>query len=197
MMLFGATKAVAELGQPAVNALQQFKSLVTRECCDCGGFVVEATDGLCLAAFMEPAAAAIWALRCQTNLCAHNWSPEVLASPYFREVREYQRIQRGRGQPGRRVTNVICRGPRIRTGISVGSVTAEVSSATARLSYRGKVMNRSARVASQATDNQVCVYVCVHGWGAMRIIAPSQEAKMQFRGCGPSQRKIRVRSVRS
>ncbi|GLI67730.1 hypothetical protein VaNZ11_011931 [Volvox africanus] len=155
MMLFGATKAVAELGQPAVNALQQFKSLVTRECCDCGGFVLEATDGLCLAAFMEPAAAAIWALRCQTILCAHNWSPEVLASPYFREVREYQRNQRGRGLPVRRVANVVCRGPRIRTGIAVGSVTAEVSSATARLSYRGKVMNRSARVASQATDNQV------------------------------------------
>ncbi|GIL86420.1 hypothetical protein Vretimale_11650 [Volvox reticuliferus] len=190
MMLFGATKAVAELGQPAVNALQQFKSLVTRECCDCGGFVVEATDGLCLAAFMEPAAAAIWALRCQTNLCAHNWSPEVLASPYFREVREYQRIQRGRGQPGRRVTNVICRGPRIRTGISVGSVTAEVSSATARLSYRGKVMNRSARVASQATDNQLLLSEAA--W--QRIVATagicallSDGAPASLHGCADGQ----------
>lgn len=45
------------------------QSIVTRECCQAGGYVVEATDGLCLAAFVEPAAAAIWALSCK-KVCA-------------------------------------------------------------------------------------------------------------------------------
>ncbi|GFR50127.1 hypothetical protein Agub_g12278, partial [Astrephomene gubernaculifera] len=155
MTVAGATKAVAELGQPAVSALQQFKTIVTHECYGCGGFVVEATDGLCLAAFMEPAAGAIWALRCKEAITAHSWSREVLSSPHFQEVKEYTKIYRGRGLPSRRVAHVLYRGPRIRTGIAVGPVTAEVSSSTARLAYRGKVMNRSARVASKAADNQV------------------------------------------
>lgn len=37
-----------------------------RECGLAGGYVVEATEGLCLAAFAHPATALGWALDCRT-----------------------------------------------------------------------------------------------------------------------------------
>lgn len=47
------------------------------------------------------------------------------------------------------------RGPRLRAGIHVGEVSCDVHSSTGRLSYRGRVMNRAARIAYKARDGQV------------------------------------------
>lgn len=49
----------------------------------------------------------------------------------------------------------VARGPRPRTGVHVGEVTAEVSRTTCRLTYRGRVMNRTSRIAHKAGPGQV------------------------------------------
>jgi hypothetical protein len=41
------------------------------------------------------------------------------------------------------------RGPRIKIGIDVGKVQADVSPVTGRMVYRGRVMNRAARISSK------------------------------------------------
>lgn len=52
---------------------------------------------------------------------------------------------------------LVQRGPRIRVGIAWGSAAVDVSEATGRMVYRGKLMNRAARIASKAIDGQVLV----------------------------------------
>ncbi|EFJ45840.1 hypothetical protein VOLCADRAFT_118195 [Volvox carteri f. nagariensis] len=106
MHVASASMLVAELGQPGVEALQQFKSIATGLCSRCGGYVVEASEGLCLAAFRHAAAALVWALASREALATHPWS-------------------------------------------------AEVNAATGRMTYRGKVMNRTSRIAHKATSEQI------------------------------------------
>lgn len=50
---------------------------------------------------------------------------------------------------------VLERGPRIKVGVDCGCVTAELHPYSGRLNYRGKVLNRAARVANQAAPGQV------------------------------------------
>lgn len=50
---------------------------------------------------------------------------------------------------------VVARGPRIRCGMSLGTVMTNVSGVTGRLNYRGKVMNRAARISLKAGEGQV------------------------------------------
>jgi class 3 adenylate cyclase len=49
------------------------------------------------------------------------------------------------------------RGLRLKVGIDVGKVMDSVHAATGRMAYRGKVMNRAARIASAASSGQVCL----------------------------------------
>ncbi|KAG2500097.1 hypothetical protein HYH03_001680 [Edaphochlamys debaryana] len=55
-------------------------------------------------------------------------------------------------EPLRRIVE---RGLRVKVGIDVGPVTYSLTPASGRLSYRGKVMNRAARVAGAAASGQV------------------------------------------
>ncbi|KAG2490415.1 hypothetical protein HYH03_011215 [Edaphochlamys debaryana] len=51
--------------------------------------------------------------------------------------------------------HVLFRGLRVKAGIDYGPARAGLNGATGRLAYRGRVMNRAARVASRATAGQV------------------------------------------
>lgn len=53
------------------------------------------------------------------------------------------------------LNTVVFRGPRLKTGVDTGQVLGEVHAMTGRMTYRGKVMNRAARVASTASTGQV------------------------------------------
>ncbi len=47
------------------------------------------------------------------------------------------------------------RGLRFKSGLDCGDVLAQVHTTTGRMTYRGRVMNRSARIAGLATAGQV------------------------------------------
>ncbi|GLI67737.1 hypothetical protein VaNZ11_011988 [Volvox africanus] len=164
MHVASASMLVAELGQPGVEALQQFKSIATGLCSRCGGYVVEASEGLCLAAFRHAAAALVWALASREALTSHPWSAEVRRWYRFALANNFS----SRGN----------RGPRPRTGVHVGGVNVEVNAATGRMTYRGKVMNRTSRIAHKATSEQI---VCSkEAWDAVeaslqRMVADIQE----------------------
>ncbi|GFR50076.1 hypothetical protein Agub_g12220 [Astrephomene gubernaculifera] len=161
MHVASASMLVAELGQPGVEALQQFKSIVTELCSRCGGYLVEASEGLCLAAFRHAAAALVWALSCREALEQHNWSAEVrrwyrFTSPNPGGPKPVTGgPNTGGGAPHTNPTPRNGRGPRPRTGVHVGSVNVEVNQATGRMTYRGKVMNRTSRIAHKAASEQI------------------------------------------
>ena len=49
----------------------------------------------------------------------------------------------------------VFRGPRLKTGIDIGQVLARLHTMTGRMTYRGKVMNRAARISAAASSGQV------------------------------------------
>ncbi len=53
------------------------------------------------------------------------------------------------------INTVVFRGLRLKTGVDTGQVLGEVHAMTGRMTYRGKVMNRAARIASTASTGQV------------------------------------------
>ncbi len=104
---------------------------------------MEASEGLCLAAFRHAAAALVWALAAREALSNHPWSVEVRRWYRFAVANSSYATSRG------------ARGPRPRTGVHVGGVNVEINAATGRMTYRGKVMNRTSRIAHKAASEQV------------------------------------------
>ncbi|KAG1658835.1 hypothetical protein FOA52_008260 [Chlamydomonas sp. UWO 241] len=139
----------------AARALSVLVALANRLICNAGGYIVELTSsGLCLAAFHEPASAVAWGL-CLIEVLKHaEWDEELLAHELFEEVLVLASIPAGqplpRGVPA--AHNVLFRGPRLKIGIDVGHVQADVSPVTGRMTYRGKVMNRAARICGKASS---------------------------------------------
>ncbi|KXZ56440.1 hypothetical protein GPECTOR_1g394 [Gonium pectorale] len=126
MKVVGASTLLADLPGPASRALEQFQRLVSRLLGEAGGYLVEGGDGLVLAAFGCPLAGVEWALNTVAGLKELDWEEELLAHELCEEV-----------------------------GLDVGAVTYSLTEASGRLSYRGKVMNRSARIAGTAAAGQV------------------------------------------
>ncbi|KXZ56438.1 hypothetical protein GPECTOR_1g392 [Gonium pectorale] len=126
MKVVGASTLLADLPGPASRALEQFQRLASRLLGEAGGYLVEGGDGLVLAAFGCPLAGVEWALKTVAGLKELDWEEELLAHELCEEV-----------------------------GLDVGAVTYSLTEASGRLSYRGKVMNRSARIAGTAAAGQV------------------------------------------
>ncbi|KAG1660556.1 hypothetical protein FOA52_002000 [Chlamydomonas sp. UWO 241] len=140
----------------ATRALSVFATLLTRLLCEAGGYLVELTSsGLCLAAFREPASAVAWGL-CLIEVMKHaDWDEELLAHVLCEEVLVCaggSQHHSGQGTAAPMVGRVLFRGPRVKIGIDVGQVQADVSPVTGRMTYRGKVMNRAARICGKASS---------------------------------------------
>ncbi|KXZ43871.1 hypothetical protein GPECTOR_78g59 [Gonium pectorale] len=158
--------------RPLLPSRTTNQSIVTDLCCRCGGYVVEASEGLCLAAFRHAAAALVWALCSREALAGHNWSSEV---------RRWYRFATTNALHG---TTRSGRGPRPRTGVHVGGVNVEVNAATGRMTYRGKVMNRTSRIAHKAASEQPCLIfhqiVCSkEAWDAVEASIASAICEIQ------------------
>ncbi|KAL6754416.1 hypothetical protein V8C86DRAFT_354545 [Haematococcus lacustris] len=156
------------------------------------GYLVELSGGLCLAAFLSPAAALLWALQLRADLLEAPWQEELLAHELCEEVAVAQAVDvqpelhplrprqeeegatpqpiskaaslRSEGTgPGpckllpvtAEVMSVLFRGPRLKVGVDVGRVHADINPVTARMTYRGRVMNRAARIADKAHSGSV------------------------------------------
>jgi hypothetical protein len=52
--------------------------MVTQRAAHYAGYVVEATEGLCLAAFADPLAAVVWAVECGALMRGHNWDSQLM-----------------------------------------------------------------------------------------------------------------------
>ncbi|KAL6762373.1 nucleotide cyclase [Haematococcus lacustris] len=153
-------------------------------CSDTAGYLVEVTEGLLLVAALRPSCAIRWALSLMRSCLAADWPEELLAHELGEQVAmnipvATQPANRKRGPQGshqlakltRSIAEsqsrsvgaiqtqllVLMRGLRLKCGIDVGSVKSSVSSLSARMEFRGKVMNRAARISALATTGQVWV----------------------------------------
>ncbi|MEW5301527.1 MAG: hypothetical protein WDW36_004384 [Sanguina aurantia] len=169
-------------------ALQIFHNLVGEELKKRRGYLVEAVDGLFLAAFQRPADAILWALECNEDMIKQEWPEELLTHELCEEL-----VISASTKEGDVVNTIVFRGLRLKTGVDTGQVLGEVHAMTGRMTYRGKVMNRAARVASTASTGQV---LCSSDSWNLATSSPEGESLMAAnRVAGSSLGQFRLKGV--
>ncbi|KAG2486342.1 hypothetical protein HYH03_015046 [Edaphochlamys debaryana] len=185
LKVIGASTLLADLPGPAARAIEAVERMACGLLGAAGGYLVEGGDGLMLAAFGLPLVGLEWALDVMEGLRGLAWEEELLSHELCEEVVTVAPTPSVAndgitpaapdksslaGQPGylreqlarsgsvrisaatRRTRDV---GLRVKCGLAIGSVSHSLTVASGRLSYRGKVMNRAARIAGVAAAGQV------------------------------------------
>lgn len=150
MNVVGAQTLLSWNADVAQQAIKIFHVVVGEELKRLKGYLVEAVDGLFLAAFQRPSDAILWALECNEAMVTQDWPDDLLAHELCEEL-----VISAPTKEGEVVNTVVFRGLRLKTGVDTGQVLGEVHAMTGRMTYRGKVMNRAARIASTASTGQV------------------------------------------
>ncbi|GFH21293.1 guanylate cyclase domain-containing protein, partial [Haematococcus lacustris] len=155
-----AASLLSEVPTAARQALNTFQAVCLAALTQHQGYAVELVDGLLLAAFHEPWHAIVWALDCQQAMAHQAWPAELLDH------------LAGLGKPPR---------------LDVGRVAATVMPQTGRIHYRGKVMNRAARVCSRCLPGQVLATGLVWEYSAQQ--GGLQAAGVRGDALGPAEMK--------
>ncbi|GLI71278.1 hypothetical protein VaNZ11_016406 [Volvox africanus] len=116
----------------------------------CRGYIVEAYGGLLLASFSHPGQAVRCCLALLDAMPGLPWPAALLENALCEEL-TVARLD----STGAVSREVLFRGLRIKAGLDYGAVHATINSATGRVSYRGRVMNRASRISSNASSGQV------------------------------------------
>ncbi|KAG1678409.1 hypothetical protein FOA52_015176 [Chlamydomonas sp. UWO 241] len=117
---------------------------------DVGGYLVELTSsGLCLAAFCHPLDAIAWGAGLIEVMKHHQWGEELIGHELCEEVLLHEPACTDGSTPLQ--SRLLFRGPRIKIGVDMGKVQADVSPVSGRMTYRGRVMNRAARISGKAS----------------------------------------------
>lgn len=159
----GASTLMSWNGSIAHEVLTTFRTRATHLATPLRGYVAESVDGLVLAVFSRPVDGVMWALRTHQVLLSMDWPEELLSYELGEEVTVSTGLDSETGgEEGQEL--VLFRGPRLRTGMDLGSVTGDVNPLTGRMTYRGRVMNRAARISAAAPSGQVHCSAAV--WGS-------------------------------
>ncbi|KXZ43981.1 hypothetical protein GPECTOR_76g803 [Gonium pectorale] len=152
----------------AHTALTMFRDHVTLELIKYQGYLVEAVDGLVLASFSSPSAGLRWAVKCQHDMTMLPWPQELLSH----EACEEWLIPRVNAVSGLTEEALLFRGLRLKAGVDMGRLRGEINCITGRMSYRGRAMNRAARIVAAAGTGQVLASAEV--WTASSTQAAAQ-----------------------
>ncbi|KAJ9511247.1 hypothetical protein QJQ45_017159 [Haematococcus lacustris] len=150
LYVVGLAELLAWDPQEAASALALFSALIKQQLMAWNGYLVEHVDGFVLAAFACPVSALRWACICQEHLKQLPWSDRLLAHPLAESL-----ITAEMGSNGEARQTLVYRGLRIKVGADVGSVRSSLQPVTGVVAFRGRVMNRAARIASRAGSGQV------------------------------------------
>mmetsp|Transcript_28764 Transcript_28764/g.85064 ORF Transcript_28764/g.85064 Transcript_28764/m.85064 type:complete len:1264 (-) Transcript_28764:2219-6010(-) len=163
--MVGVSMLQAWNNELASKALETYAAIATHLLQEAGGYLVELTSsGLCLAAFDQPLSAVVWGLCVIEAMKFADWDEDLLANELCEEVLLQEQRPRPNKRPSVEQTSstaeqlapmamqhsMLFRGPRVKIGVDCGQVLADVSPVTGRMTYRGRVMNRAARISSKA-----------------------------------------------
>ncbi|GLC52846.1 hypothetical protein PLESTB_000674900, partial [Pleodorina starrii] len=98
----------------------------------------------------------------------------------------------GGGGGGGARRHLVFRGLRIKSGLDCGDVLARVHATTGRMTYRGRVMNRAARIAGMATAGQV---LCSRGLWDSSGLAVSPDLCQQALAVGESMGEVQLKGL--
>ncbi|KAJ9511369.1 hypothetical protein QJQ45_029811, partial [Haematococcus lacustris] len=167
LYVVGLAELLAWDPQEAANALALFSALIKQQLMAWNGYLVEHVDGFVLAAFACPVSALRWACICQEHLKQLPWSNRLLAHPLTESL-----ITAEMGSNGEARQMLVYRGLRIKVGADVGAVRTSLHPVTGVMAFRGRVMNRAARIASRAGSGQVLCSAAVWAhWAGNSMLA--------------------------
>ncbi|KAJ9511227.1 hypothetical protein QJQ45_017170, partial [Haematococcus lacustris] len=150
LYVVGLAELLAWDPQEAASALALFSALIKQQLMTWNGYLVEHVDGFVLAAFACPVSALRWACICQEHLKQLPWSDGLLAHPLTELLVTAEMDSNGEARQ-----TLVYRGLRIKVGADVGAVRTSLHPVTGVMAFRGRVMNRAARIASRAGSGQV------------------------------------------
>ncbi|KAJ9511504.1 hypothetical protein QJQ45_029834 [Haematococcus lacustris] len=150
LYVVGLAELLAWDPQEAASALALFSALIKQQLMAWNGYLVEHVDGFVLAAFACPVSALRWACICQEHLKQLPWSDGLLAHPLTELLITAEMSSNGEARQ-----TLVYRGLRIKVGADVGAVRTSLHPVTGVMAFRGRVMNRAARIASRAGSGQV------------------------------------------
>ncbi|MEW5318953.1 MAG: hypothetical protein WDW38_010132 [Sanguina aurantia] len=125
------------------------------------GYLVEMCDGLLLATFSSARDAIGYALIAKKRLTLQEWPEELLENGLCTEVVSSEDDsgdddEEEGARPPRRLSTRLAMSPRIKAGVDCSSsVRTHISPSTGRMTYRGRAMNRAARIAAKAPGGVV------------------------------------------
>ncbi|GFR40647.1 hypothetical protein Agub_g1232 [Astrephomene gubernaculifera] len=151
MHVVGAMSLLDWRADLAHTALGLFRDHVSLELIKHQGYLVEAVDGLVLASFSSPAAGLRWVVKCQHDMTMLPWPQELLSH----EACEELCTTRVNPLTGVQEEVVLFRGLRLKAGVDMGRLRGEINCITGRMSYRGRAMNRAARIVATAGSGQI------------------------------------------
>ncbi|KAG1681386.1 hypothetical protein FOA52_007434 [Chlamydomonas sp. UWO 241] len=189
MNVVGAQTLLSWDARVAQPALKRFHSVVSELLREYDGYLIEAVDGLFLASFSSPENAIPWALKCNEAMISVDWGEALLRHELCEELFVSTPAHGGLHAQHSRLprTATESRHRRWAVGQCGGEVVlSEVHAMAGRLTYRGKVINRAARIASTAQSGQV---LCSSG--AWEVAAASLEpsSRVSATSLGKSQLK--------
>ncbi|KAG1667756.1 hypothetical protein FOA52_016195 [Chlamydomonas sp. UWO 241] len=156
-------------------AASTFSTIVTACVHKHNGYVVEHDDGFCLSAFRTAIDAVQFCIDMKALMMTAPWPAELLEHELCEEVTEGN--------------CVVMRGPRLKSGSdSCTQVFTAINPSSGRMVYRGKVMNRAARIASKAASGVSlvsgnCWAECMGAPGGEAVFAHPRDA-IDLKGIG-------------
>eukprot|EP00210_Caulerpa_lentillifera_P004402 g4200.t1 len=132
------------------ESLAIYESIAKERLSRFNGYQVKAADGLLLVAFSDPAAAIAWALTFHERLNEAPWPTELLKHPLCEKLSVHSI------DDSRFVHLKESNGFRLKTWIEQGPANS-----TPLMAYRGKVINRSARITKFANERQIYALTAV------------------------------------
>lgn len=125
-------------------AMRAHNELLRRQARLIGGYEVKTEGDSFMMAFQTLPAALLWCFKVQTELLDADWPMEILESEEGAEITDS-------------TGNVVARGLSVRMGIHWGKPVCAEDPTTHRMDYFGPMVNRSARIMSQALGGQIMV----------------------------------------
>jgi adenylate cyclase len=132
----------ANPGMP--TAMRLHNNLLRRQLRFCGGYEVKTEGDAFMCSFPTTMSALWWCMTVQSELLKESWPLEILECEDGKEIRNADK-------------QVIARGLSVRMGIHCGLPLCEPDPITRRMDYFGPMVNRAARITSQAAGGQIAV----------------------------------------
>ena len=156
------------------SALQEHNDVIRSVIRRCRGYEVKTIGDAFMVAFTSATDALEFGLSVQDELVHADWHPALLEQPLCREARNLKT-----GQP-------IWGGLRVRIGMHIGPVDAELNPVTGRLDFFGSTVNKAARVESKSVGGALCVteemLVAVEGTEALKRVERVPVGLVQLKG---------------